>query len=115
MPREGASVTKQVWMFEEIGKRIRHAREATSLRSGDLAQRVGLDRSSIVNIEAGRQKVTIDRLYAIADVLDVPIRDLLPPNRRPSQATKIMELPEVRSDESAREFLARAQRRREGS
>lgn len=43
-----------------------------------LAGQVGLLRTSITNIEAGRQKAPLHVLYALCDALDVEVTDLLP-------------------------------------
>jgi transcriptional regulator with XRE-family HTH domain len=43
-----------------------------------LAAAVGLSRSSIANIECGRQKIGVSLLYEIADVLQTTPHELLP-------------------------------------
>jgi transcriptional regulator with XRE-family HTH domain len=45
-----------------------------------LAKAVGLSRTSITNIEQGRQPVNIHTLYAMADILGIEVGDLLPPS-----------------------------------
>ncbi len=42
-----------------------------------LALEAGIDRPSVVRIEAGQQSPTLDTLIRIADALDVPLRDLV--------------------------------------
>jgi len=66
-------------LYTDIGKRIRSEREALGFAQGELAGAVGLERTSITNIEAGRQRLTIQMLYAIAEALGVPAESLLPP------------------------------------
>lgn len=44
----------------------------------DLAGRVALTRTSITNIERGRQKLLVHTLAKIAEVLRVPIATLVP-------------------------------------
>lgn len=44
----------------------------------DIATRVGLSRTSITNIELGRQHVTLHVLYALADAIGSKPSDLLP-------------------------------------
>ncbi|MBD3317669.1 MAG: helix-turn-helix domain-containing protein [Chitinivibrionales bacterium] len=65
-------------IYSQIGTRIREIRKAKGLSQEDLAKEVSLERPSIVLIESGRQKLPIDRLYAIARVLEVQPQDLLP-------------------------------------
>lgn len=43
-----------------------------------LAKAVGLTRTSVVNIEKGRQKVPLDTLYEMARVLGTTVHELLP-------------------------------------
>lgn len=65
-------------LYSEIGKRIRTERDALGFSQIDLAAEIGLTRTSIVNIESGRQRLPIHVLYAIAEALAVSVRDLLP-------------------------------------
>ncbi len=58
-------------------KRIREVREAAGFSQGELAARVGLSRPSLVNIEAGRQTITLRQLDAIATALEVQAAELL--------------------------------------
>lgn len=43
-----------------------------------LGKAVGLTRTSVVNIEKGRQKVPLDTLYEIARALGTTVHSLLP-------------------------------------
>ncbi len=61
-----------------IGQAIREAREARHLTQEDLAAAVGIQRTSIVNAEAGNQRIQIDTLYRIAVHLDKPLDYFLP-------------------------------------
>jgi transcriptional regulator with XRE-family HTH domain len=65
-------------LYEAIGRRVRAAREQAKRSQGELAQRVGLTRTSITNIERGRQKIQVHTLYAIAEALNVRPDALLP-------------------------------------
>jgi transcriptional regulator with XRE-family HTH domain len=67
-------------IFSEIGLRVRGQREKTDLTQEELAERVGLTRTSITHIESGRQRIQIDTLYAIAEALKVEPITLLPPS-----------------------------------
>lgn len=42
-----------------FGARVRQMREILGMTQADLAKRVGLTRTSVVNIEAGRQRVLL--------------------------------------------------------
>lgn len=61
-----------------VAVRIGVFREARSMTQGELAKACGLARTSIVNIEAGRQAVTLPTLYLAAKALGVEPRKLLP-------------------------------------
>lgn len=66
-------------LYGRIGKLVRAKREQAKLTQEELAQEVGLTRTSITNIEQGRQKIQIHTLYEIADALKIPPYALLPP------------------------------------
>lgn len=53
-------------------------RERARLTQDELARRVGMTRTSITNIESGRQKVQIDTLYQVARTLEISPDALLP-------------------------------------
>jgi transcriptional regulator with XRE-family HTH domain len=65
-------------LYEAIGSGIRAARTARKLTQTDLAATVGLTRTSVVNIEKGRQKLLLHTLYAFAAALGMEPVDLLP-------------------------------------
>ncbi len=44
-----------------------------------FAKAVGLSRTSITNIERGRQPISLHTLYFMADILGIEPADLLPP------------------------------------
>ncbi|MEU2340003.1 helix-turn-helix transcriptional regulator [Streptomyces sp. NPDC013172] len=60
-----------------IGEKIRVAREAAKLTQEEVANRIGLDRPSIVLIEAGTRNATINTLLRISDVIGVPLAELV--------------------------------------
>ena len=62
----------------EFGARVRAARNDAGLTPKALASLVGLSRSSIANVEAGRQRVPVHVIWKLADALGVPVSQLLP-------------------------------------
>jgi transcriptional regulator with XRE-family HTH domain len=64
--------------YEEFGQRVRRARLSLGLNQEALGHRVGLERSSISNVEKGRQRVQLHMLLEFANALDVPPIQLLP-------------------------------------
>ena len=65
-------------LWQQIGRKIRFFRNAREMTAADLANAVGLSRMSITNAEAGVQRLYIDSMLKMANVLRVPITDLLP-------------------------------------
>lgn len=70
--------TQSIIVYKIIGKRIKLAREKLGMSQDDLAVQVGVLRTSITNLEAGRQKLPLEGLYQVAEVLQIKIKDLLP-------------------------------------
>ncbi|MEJ1179567.1 MULTISPECIES: helix-turn-helix domain-containing protein [unclassified Pseudarthrobacter] len=68
-----------------VGARIRELRLEQALSQEALALESGLSRNMVIGIEWGRKSVAYERLWDIADVLDVPISQLLLP---PDSAAK---------------------------
>ena len=65
-------------LYWEIGFRVRVAREVVGLTQEELAERLGMSRVSITNLELGRQRTPLDTLYRVARVLNVRPHRLLP-------------------------------------
>jgi len=68
-------------LYVLIGQKIRQTREAKGLSQQKVANRLGLSRASVVNIEAGRQKTPVHVLWEIALILDTEIQIFLPIQR----------------------------------
>ena len=65
-------------LYAEVGRLIRSARRTKSITQEELATLVGLSRTSITNIERGRQRLFLDTLYQVADKLGVRPSSLFP-------------------------------------
>jgi transcriptional regulator with XRE-family HTH domain len=61
-----------------FSRRLRELRTSAHLSQETLASRSSLSRTSITNIEKGRQHVSLDVLYRLADAMGVEPRALLP-------------------------------------
>jgi transcriptional regulator with XRE-family HTH domain len=72
-------------VYSNVGARIRDERERRNFSQEMLADRVGLTRTSITNIEKGRQKVLLHTLLEIARVLNLKPTRLLPDISRLSE------------------------------
>jgi transcriptional regulator with XRE-family HTH domain len=59
-----------------LGVRVRQLRAGRGLTQLRLAERSGISRPSIANVEAGRQNVSLRQLCALAAALGVRVEDL---------------------------------------
>jgi transcriptional regulator with XRE-family HTH domain len=65
------------------GQRVREARKGAGITQSQLAQRIGMQRTSVANLEAGRQDMTITRLAGIAQVLSLDLAAFIRPGELP--------------------------------
>lgn len=75
---EICSVNDQGFFYAEIGRRVRLARERIGLTQDSLAAQIMLSRTSVTNIEKGRQKVLAHTICRLAGALNVLPAELLP-------------------------------------
>lgn len=61
-----------------IGSHVLAARRKMNITQQELADALGMQRTSIANIELGNQHMPIHKLYAIAELLGVEPKSLLP-------------------------------------
>lgn len=83
----------EVRLYKVLGERIRAQREGVTgsrrkMTQAELAQEVGLERTSITNIERGNQKVPLHVLYRICAVLQVSVEAVLPSLSQITPATQ---------------------------
>lgn len=64
--------------YVEFGKLVRGHRQRLGLTQDQLGERVGLSRTSITNIEQGRQKVLLHQVVILAESLEISPEALLP-------------------------------------
>ena len=60
-----------------VGARIRELRLDRSLTQEALAIRSGVTRNVLIDVEFGRRGLLFERLYDLADALEVPVAELL--------------------------------------
>ena len=65
-------------IYSHIGRDLRKHREQKRLSQARLAEAAGLLRTSLVNIEAGRQRLPLHALYALCQALEIEPADVLP-------------------------------------
>jgi transcriptional regulator with XRE-family HTH domain len=65
-------------LYIEFGLRLKARRSLAHLTQDEMASKVGLGRTSITNIEQGKQPVSLHLLYRLADALGAAPHELLP-------------------------------------
>jgi transcriptional regulator with XRE-family HTH domain len=75
---EAAIMDQHIAFYAEVGRRIRCARERAGLTQDALAAQVALSRTSVTNIERGRQKMLLHTLWGAAQAMGVEPAGLLP-------------------------------------
>lgn len=58
-----------------LGLKIKSFRKKAGLNHADVGKRLGLTRTSIINIEQGKQNTTIDTLYKLSEIFNVSVND----------------------------------------
>jgi DNA-binding XRE family transcriptional regulator len=76
-------------LYRGIGNKLRQRRTKSGVTQGQLAKEVGVLRTSITNIEAGRQKVPLHLLYKICAALEMEVVETLPTNAEVTQASTV--------------------------
>jgi len=76
-------------LYIELGQRVSLARKKINLTQEQLGDAVGLTRTSITNLEKGRQKALLHTVYGLAEALQIPVTDLLPPQQRRTHLDKL--------------------------
>lgn len=69
---------KRINEFRLLGLTIAYYRKLRGLTQAELAEATNLSRTHIRNIEApnGKTSISLNKLFDIADVLEVPVKDL---------------------------------------
>lgn len=69
---------KRINEFRLLGLTIAYYRKLRGLTQAELAEATNLSRTHISNIEApnGKTSIYLNKLFDIADVLEVPVKDL---------------------------------------
>lgn len=69
---------KRINEFRLLGLTIAYYRKLRGLTLAELAEATNLSRTHISNIEApnGKTSISLNKLFDIADVLEVPVKDL---------------------------------------
>lgn len=93
-------------LYSAVGAAIREQREKLNLSQSALAELARVNRTSITNIESGRQRLPLHTLYRIARSLDCSARELLP-ERPPEDMPAGSSVP-LTDNREVREFIRSA-------
>ena len=102
--------------YDEFGKLLGSLRKRARMSQEGLALAVGLSRTSITNIELGRQRVLLHLLPKLARALGCSPEELIPPIEEPPELEQRIQraLAKRRAGPTEAEFVARiGQRRRD--
>lgn len=88
-------------VYRMFGDRVRELREERSVTQEELARRVQLSRSSITNIEKGRQRVLLHQLVNIATALDAKPSELMPSSGEPALRDDVARVVEILKNENS--------------
>ncbi|MET8411729.1 helix-turn-helix transcriptional regulator [Streptomyces sp. NPDC005195] len=61
---------------EALGRRLKALRGAAGLSQAQLARAAGMNRVFYVGVEGGRRNVSLDKVFALADALNVDVGEL---------------------------------------
>lgn len=96
--------SQQTKFYDELGANIQKHRKGRDLSQDALAKLVGLTRTSLTNIEKGRQHPPLHTLCEIAEQLKVDVSELLPrsaPIQQPLNLKAFAEQLKLRDNEVA--------------
>lgn len=93
-------------LYSEIGEKIRNLREIKMRISQEvLAGRAGISRPTVVNIEKGRQQITVAQLLMFANILGVRPEQLLPATEKAERSVSIADALPDSLEPSLREWV----------
>lgn len=61
-----------------FGKNVKLARIKRDINQEELCDMANLDRSYLSRVERGKNKITLDKVYALASALNCPLSEILP-------------------------------------
>jgi transcriptional regulator with XRE-family HTH domain len=95
-------------IYREFGRILKKRRKEAKLTQDDIANKVGLVRTSITNIEQGKQHVSLHMLFQLADAIGARPQDLLPERIvQPLSAELEKTLGSVQLEEEGKDWIRR--------
>lgn len=73
------AIDKNYWApyYKKLGKRIKAQRKEAGFSQQELASFMNVERTTVTNIEAGRQTLRVDQLIYIARILGCNVNKLI--------------------------------------
>jgi transcriptional regulator with XRE-family HTH domain len=71
------SVTHMLSLDAIVARNVRAERARAGLRQDDIAEALGITRSTVSHMESERRRVTLSELPALCRLLDIPLSRLL--------------------------------------
>lgn len=71
-------VEEEVTYNKYVALKIEELRKAHKLTQEELALKLGLTRTSVINMEKGRQNLSIKNLYQICKIFNIKSSQILP-------------------------------------
>lgn len=68
---------QQKYVRETVGQKLNLERSKNNLTQQELSDMVGIERTSVTNIECGKNNMTIEQLLSFCEVLNVTPNDML--------------------------------------
>lgn len=68
--------------LQEVGRKIRHYREKKKMSQLELAEAIGVTQNTIYLIETARSEMKLEKLFRIAEVLDVTPKGSIKPKHK---------------------------------
>lgn len=88
--------------YINVGERVRLQRKKVGMDQETLSRHLNLSRTTIINIEKGRQRLSLEHAWLAAQVLGISIEDLLPPAGTKSVADWAKELQKTEVSDQAK-------------
>ena len=88
-------------LVRTVAANVRALRTAAGLTLPELAERSGLGRSTLAQLESGRANPSVETLWAIAAALEVPFGRLVEPAAPPVRVVRAGEGVRLELEESA--------------
>lgn len=77
--------------LKELSEKLRYYREASALSHQQVANALGIDRSTYTKYETGDSRPRLPTLLRIAEIYNVPVEALLPDNRHDGSSKAVLD------------------------